>query len=84
MPAGSGDRDQIRACICDLEPIAQFNNPSRLLLSNKLEDSTKKKKINLLIQFIVLDFNLLVIGKSLTRLLLDTLLSFAHFIIRKC
>ena len=44
----------------------------------------RKKKINLLIQFIVLDFNLLVIGKSLTRLLLDTLLSFAHFIIRKC
>ena len=24
MPAGSGDKDQIRACICDLEPIAQF------------------------------------------------------------
>ena len=43
MPAGSGDKDQICACICDLEPIAQFNNPSRLLLSNKLEDSTKKK-----------------------------------------
>ena len=42
MPAGSGDKDQIRASICDLEPIAQFNKPSRLL-SNKLEGSTKKK-----------------------------------------
>ena len=24
MPAGSGDKDQIRACICDLRSIAQF------------------------------------------------------------
>ena len=44
MPAGSGDKDQISACICDLRSIAQFKQTFSSILYNKLEGLMRKKK----------------------------------------
>ena len=42
--ADSGDKDQFRACDCDLRSTVSLNKPFRLYIFNKLEGLTEKKK----------------------------------------
>ena len=42
--ADSGNKDQFRACDCDLRSTTSLNKPSRLYIFNKLEGLTKKRK----------------------------------------